>query len=91
MHIEVQVEVKLRPTVSWPVCLGVRLPSGISDQFFFLFEISFRQLRVCYIVAPSLTRERVCNLLYNCFWALQEQPLLGRSPTELTALFYRLI
>jgi hypothetical protein len=37
--------------------------SGTRDQFFFLLEISFRQLRVCYFVAPSLTRGRVCNLL----------------------------
>jgi hypothetical protein len=40
---------------------------------------------------PSLTRGRVCNLLYNCFWALPEQSLLGRSPAELTAIFYCLI
>jgi hypothetical protein len=64
---KVKVEVNLRPTVSRPVCLGVRRPSGTRDQFFFLFEISFRQLRVCYFVAPSLTRGRFCNLLYNCF------------------------
>jgi hypothetical protein len=53
------------------------------DQFFFHFVISLRQLRVCYFVAPSLTRGRVCNLLYNCFWALPEQSLFGRSPAEL--------
>jgi hypothetical protein len=87
----VEVEVNLRPTVSRPVCLGVRRPSGTCDQFFFLLEISFRQLRVCYFVAPSLTRGQVCNLLYNCFWALPEQSLMGRSPAELTALFYCLI
>jgi hypothetical protein len=29
----------------------------------FLLEIFFRQLRVCYFLAPSLTRGRVCNLL----------------------------
>jgi hypothetical protein len=62
------VEVNLRPTVSRPVCLGVRHLSGTRDQFFFLYEISFRQLRVCYSVEPSLTRGRVCNLLYNFFW-----------------------
>jgi hypothetical protein len=73
------------------VCLGVRRPSGTRDQFFFLFEISFRQLWVCYFVAPSLTRKRVCNLLYNCFWALPEQWLLGQSSAELTAIFYCLI
>jgi hypothetical protein len=53
----------LLPTVSRPVRLGVRHPSGTGDQFLFLLEIFFRQLRVCYFVAPSLTRGRVCNLL----------------------------
>jgi hypothetical protein len=62
-YILVEVEVKLRPTVSQPVRLGVRHPSGIRDQFFFLLEIFFRQLRVCYFAASSLTRGRVCNLL----------------------------
>jgi hypothetical protein len=31
-----EVEVKLRPTVSRPICLGVRRPSGTCDQSFFL-------------------------------------------------------
>jgi hypothetical protein len=77
--------------VSRPVCPGVRRPSGTCDQFFFLLKISFRQLRVRNFVEPSLTRGRVCKLLYNCFWALPEQSLLGRSPVELTAIFYCLI
>jgi hypothetical protein len=46
-----------------PIRLGVRHPSGTRDQLFFLLEIFFRQLRVCYFVALSLTRGRVCNLL----------------------------
>jgi hypothetical protein len=83
--------VNLRPTVSRPVCLGDRCPFGTRDQFFFLYEISFIQLWVCYFVVPSMTRGRVCNLLYNCFWALSEQSLLGRSPAELTAIFYCLV
>jgi hypothetical protein len=87
----IAVAVNLWPTVSRPVCPGVWRPSGTCDQFFFLLEISFRQLRVCNFVAPSLTRGRVCKLLDNCFWALPEQSLLGRSPAELTALFYSLI
>jgi hypothetical protein len=58
-----EVEVKLRPTVSRPVRLGVKHPSGTRDQIFFLLEIFFRLLRVCYFVEPSLTRGRVCNLL----------------------------
>jgi hypothetical protein len=64
VKVKVKVKLILRPTVSRPVCLGVGHPSGTRDQFFLLPEISFRQLRVCYFVAPSLTRERVCNLLF---------------------------
>jgi hypothetical protein len=62
-YVEVGVEIILRPTVSRSVRLGVRHPSGIRDQFFFLLDIFFRQLGVCYFVAPSLTKRRVCNLL----------------------------
>jgi hypothetical protein len=91
VQVLIEVEVTLRPTVSRPVSLGVRRPSGTRDQFFFTLEISFRQLRLGYFVAPSLTRGRVCNLLYNYFWALPEQSLLGGSPAELTAMFYCLI
>jgi hypothetical protein len=83
-----EVEVNFQLTGSLPVCLAVRRPSGTRDQFFLLLEISFRQLRLYYFVAPSLTRGRICNLLYNYFWALPEQSLLGRSPAELTAIFY---
>jgi hypothetical protein len=82
-----EVEVNLRPTVSRPVCLGVRLASGAHDQILF----SVWRLRVSWCVAPSLTRGRVCNLLYNCFWSLPEQSLLGRSPTKLKTTFYCLI
>jgi hypothetical protein len=46
-----------------PVRLGVGHSSGTRDQFFFLLEVFFRQLRVCYFVAPSLTRGRVSNWL----------------------------
>jgi hypothetical protein len=83
----VEVEVTLRPTISRPVSLSVRRPSGTRDQFYFRLKIFFRQLRVCNFVAPSLTRGRACNLLYNCFWALPEQSLLGRSPAELRPYF----
>jgi hypothetical protein len=72
-----KVEVNLRPTVSQPVCPGVRRPSGTFDQFFFLLEISFRQLRLCYFVAPSLTRERVSNLLLQLLLGLARAVTLG--------------
>jgi hypothetical protein len=55
---KVEVKVLLRPTVSRPVCLGVKHPSGPYDQIF----ITIRQLRVFWCGALSLTRERVCRL-----------------------------
>jgi hypothetical protein len=61
--VKVKVKVILQPIVSRPVHVDVRHPSGTRDQFFFLLEIFFRQLRVCYFVASSLTRGWVCNLL----------------------------
>jgi hypothetical protein len=80
---DIEVQVNLRPIV--------RRPSGTHNQFLILLEISFRQFQACYFVAPSLTRGRVCNLLYNCLWTLPEQSLLGRSPLELTVISYCLI
>jgi hypothetical protein len=50
----------LQPTVSRPVCLGIKYPSGAYDQIF----ISLRQLRVCRCGTLSLTRGRVCRLQF---------------------------
>jgi hypothetical protein len=48
----------LRPTVSRPVCLGIKHPSGAYDQIF----VTVRHFRVCSCGALSLTRGRVCRL-----------------------------
>jgi hypothetical protein len=53
-----KVKVMLRPTVSQPVCLGIKHPSETYDQIF----ITVRQLLVCWCGALSLTRGRVCRL-----------------------------
>jgi hypothetical protein len=63
VYVKVKVKVTLRQTISRPVRLGVRRPSGTRDQFFYLLEIFFETVTVCYVVAPSLARGRVCNLL----------------------------
>jgi hypothetical protein len=69
------------------VSLGVGIPSGAHDQISFICLT----MRVSWYGARSLTRGRVCNLLHNCFWALPKQSLSGRSPAELTTIFYCLI
>jgi hypothetical protein len=74
------------PTVSRPVRLGVRHPPGIRNQFFFLLEIFFPQLRVCYFVAPSLTKGKVWNLLL--LLVLASAVRSGLSPEGLKAIFY---
>jgi hypothetical protein len=47
------------------VCLGVRHSCCTRDQFsFLLYSSIFRQLRVCWCGAPSLTRKQVCSFQF---------------------------
>jgi hypothetical protein len=85
-----ELEFFLRPTVSRPVRLGIGPPFGILDQILSCSSFVW-QLRRSAINSSPLTRERACNLLYNCFWASPEQSHLSRSPTELTAISYCLL
>jgi hypothetical protein len=77
-----RVRVILRPTVSRPVCFGIKPPSWAYDQIF----ITVRPLRVCWDGAPSLTRGWVC--LLQLLLSLPAQSFSGPSLARLMITFY---
>jgi hypothetical protein len=74
LELSLSLSLTLRPTVSRPVSLGIKHPSGASDQIF----ITVGQLRVCWCGALSLTRGRGSRL--QLLLVLFSAVILGSKP-----------
>jgi hypothetical protein len=82
MNCQLSLSLTLRPTVSPPVCLRIKHPSGAYDQIFIIVW----QLPVCWFGAPSLTRGRVCRLQLQL--ALASAVIFGSESRRTLAKFY---
>jgi hypothetical protein len=77
-----KVKVILQLMVSWPVCLGVKPPSGAQDQLFVLS----RQFRAVDVEHPICEGDG--SFIYNCYRSLPAQSFLDPSPTGLRTIFF---
>jgi hypothetical protein len=81
------MKLKIRPPVNRPEFPRFGLPSGTHNQLFFCID----NWVILDVRRPLWREDESVIYSYNCFWALPEQSLLGRSPAELSAIFSCLI
>jgi hypothetical protein len=81
-QVKVNVKVMLRPTVSRPVGLGIKHPTGAYGQVLLLSDS-------CWFVdvGRSLWREDG-SVVYNCSWSLPMQTFSGPTPMGLVTIIY---
>jgi hypothetical protein len=81
-----QSQVILRPTVSQPVCPGVRPPSGTCNQFFFSLAWKFSLGSCGFLLMGCLLWWEDRSIIYSYYWAPQAQSFWGLSPPELITI-----
>jgi hypothetical protein len=83
----VDVAVILRPTVSWPFCLGIGHPRRIHDQT--LISVGHSRFSSCR--TPSLEGERVCNFPLKLLLGLASAVSLGYKSRRTRHISYSVI
>jgi hypothetical protein len=82
LSLSLSLSLMLRPTVSRPVCLGIKHPSGLTTKFL-LPSDSCGSVDV----GRSLWREDR-SVIYSCCWSLPAQSFSGPSPFGVATIFY---